>query len=398
MSTREEPEREKEKREKTATEEEPEPTQTLFSSYKMGKWELSHRVVMAPMTRCRALNGIPNQALLVYYTQRATDGGGLISEGTFISPTAIGFPHCPGIYTEEQVEAWKKIVDSVHARGAIFFCQLWHAGRASHHVYQPDSVAPISSTNRAISNRWKILLPDGSYAEFSEPRALDTSGIHEIVDQYRRAAVSAIQAGFDGVEVHAAYGYLIDQFLKDGINDRGDEYGGSLKNRCRFLMQVVRAIVPAIGADRVGVRISPMLYHQDAADSNPMALGLAVVEGLNEVERDTGIKLSYLHIQAGTHSGGRGELETQLLRMVRNAYRGTLIVNGGYTRELGMNAVVEGDADLVSYGRLFISNPDLVHRFKVNAPLDRYESATFCTHDPVVGYSDYPSLDEHNEA
>ncbi|GAB4847213.1 12-oxophytodienoate reductase 3 [Ancistrocladus abbreviatus] len=379
-----------------AAKEESSSATTLFSPYKMGKWELCHRVVMAPLTRCRALNGIPNKALAQHYSQRATQGGLLISEGAFISPTAVGFPHCPGIYMEEQVEAWKEVVDAVHAKGAVFFCQLWHTGRASHHVYQPDGGAPISSTKRGISSRYKIPLWDGSYVECSTPRALETSEIADVVEQFRQAALNAIRAGFDGVEIHAAYGYLIDQFLKDGINDRSDEYGGSLENRCKFLMQVVRAVAAAVGTDRVGVKISPTLYHQDAADSNPVALGLQVVEELNIFQADTGLRLSYLHIHAGTHSKGSGEEEAQLFRKLRTAFQGTFMINGGFTREMGMKAVAEGNADLVSYGRLFISNPDLVYRFKVNAPLNAYDSATFYTHDPVVGYTDYPFVVEHN--
>lgn len=372
----------------------------LFSPLKMRKIELSHRVVMAPLTRCRALNGIPNQALIEYYSQRTSHGGLLISEGTFISPTAVGYPHCPGIYREDQVEAWKQVVDGVHSKGSFFFCQLWHAGRASHHVYQPGGAAPVSSTNKPISNKWKILMPDGSFAEYSQPRALATSEIPEVVDQYRQAATNAIQSGFDGVEIHGGYGYLIDQFLKDGINDRGDEYGGSLENRSKFLVEVVEAVARDIGAKRVGVRISPTLYHQDAFDSDPLGLGLMVSKRLNELQIELGVKLAYLHIQAGTQSKGPNEEAAELIRALRRAYSGVLMVNEGrgYTRELGMKAVAQGDADLVSYGRLFVSNPDLVHRFKVNAPLNRYDAATFFTHDPVKGYTDYPFLDDEHSS
>ena len=378
---------------------------TLFSPYMMGKFNLSHRVVLAPMTRCRALNGVPQPALAEYYSQRSTVGGFLISEGTIISDTGAGFPHVPGIYNDEQVEAWKKVVDAVHAKGAIIFCQLWHVGRSSHEVYQPRGGAPISSTNNPISKRWRILLPDGSHGPYHTPRALEIHEIPQVVEQYRQAALNAIHAGFDGIEIHGAHGYLIDQFLKDGINDRTDEYGGSVENRCKFLIQIVQAVVGAIGADRVGVRISPAIDHMDAIDSDPLILGLAVIERLNKLQQNWGSKLTYLHVtqpryaaygQAEAGKPGSDEEEAVFMRTLRKAYHGIFIASGGFTRELGMQAVASGDADLVSYGRLFISNPDLVLRFKLNAPLTKYNRKTFYTQDPVVGYTDYPFLNKSN--
>ncbi|KAL5572366.1 hypothetical protein UlMin_021963 [Ulmus minor] len=379
---------------------------TLFSPYKLGKFDLSHRVVLAPMTRCRALNGIPQPALAEYYAQRSTEGGFLITEGTLISNTAAGFPHVPGIYSEEQVEAWKKIVDAVHAKGSVIFCQLWHVGRASHEVYQPGGGSPISSTNRPISKRWRILLPDGSYGIYPKPRAIEAYEILDVVEHYRRAAINAIRAGFDGIEIHGAHGYLIDQFLKDGINDRTDEYGGTIENRCRFLLQVVQAVASAIGADSVGVRISPAIDHLDAMDSDPLGLGLAVIERLNKLQQKLGSRLTYLHVTqprytayGQTESGrpGSEEEEAHLIRTLRKAYQGSFICSGGFTRELGMQALKDGDADLVSYGRLFISNPDLVLRFKLDAPLTKYNRKTFYTQDPVLGYTDYPFLKRGSE-
>ncbi|KAL6858777.1 hypothetical protein ACP4OV_017779 [Aristida adscensionis] len=374
---------------------------SLFSPYQMPRFRLAHRVVLAPMTRCRAPGGVPGPALEEYYAQRSTEGGLLISEGTVVSPSGPGFPRVPGIYNQEQINAWKKVVDAVHAKGAIFFCQLWHVGRASHQVYQPGGAAPISSTDKPISRRWRILMPDGSHEMYPTPRRLTTSEIPEIVEQYRQCALNAIEAGFDGIEIHGAHGYLIDQFLKDGINDRTDEYGGSLPNRCRFLLEVTRAVASAIGADRVAVRVSPAIDHLDAYDSNPLQLGLAVVERLNALQREAGRALAYLHVtqprytaygqtESGQH--GSAEEESRLMRALRGAYRGTLMCSGGYTRELGVEAVAAGDADLVSYGRLFISNPDLVERLRRGAPLARYVRATFYTADPVVGYTDYPFL------
>ncbi|KAI6682036.1 hypothetical protein NL676_035917 [Syzygium grande] len=245
-------------------------------------------------------------------------------------------------------------------------------------------------------------MPDGSHAIYPEPRALKHSEIQDMVEHYRRAAINAIRAGFDGIEIHGAHGYLIDQFLKDGINDRTDEYGGSIGNRCKFIIQVVKAVAMAIGPDRVGVRISPAIDHLDAMDSDPPKLGLAVIERLNKLQLDLGSRLAYLHVTqpryvayGQTESGrlGSEEEEAQLMRTWRRTYQGTFICSGGFTRELGMKAIADGDADLVSYGRLFIANPDLVLRLKINAPLNKYVRKTFYTQDPVVGYTDYPFLE-----
>ncbi|KAF3790078.1 12-oxophytodienoate reductase 3 [Nymphaea thermarum] len=357
-------------------------------------------VVLAPMTRCRALNGIPRQAHVKYYTQRATPGGFLITEGATISPTAAGFPHCPGIYLKEQIDAWKKVVEAVHERGSVIFCQLWHVGRASNPVYQPGGAPPISSTGRAISDRWKILMPDGSYGPYTQPSPLSKQDIMEVILQYQQAAVNAMQAGFDGVEIHGAHGYLIDQFLKNGINDRSDEYGGSLENRCRFLSQIIQAIASAIGPDRVAVRISPSIDHLDAMDSDPIGLGQFVVTEINRLERIMGGRLAYLHVTQPRYTASiktgsthkREKQEEHLLSLLREGYSGTMISSGGFTRENGMSAVADGETDLVSYGRLFISNPDLPYRFAVDASLNKYIRATFYTQDPVVGYTDYPFL------
>ncbi|XP_056166529.1 12-oxophytodienoate reductase 7-like [Syzygium oleosum] len=246
--------------------------------------------------RCRALNGVPQPALAEYYRQRSTEGGLLITEATTISQEGIGFPHVPGIYTEEQIEAWRKVVDAVHAKGGLIFCQLWHAGRASHKIYQPGGGAPISSTNRSISENWKVFMLDGTQDNFSKPRALDTCEIPKVVEQFRQAAINSIRADFDGIELHAAHGYLIDQFLKDAINNRTDEYGSSVENRCRFLMEIVRAGVAAIGNDRVAIRISPISNYIDAMDSDLLNLGLMVIEQLNTFQADMGLKLAYLHV------------------------------------------------------------------------------------------------------
>ncbi|KAE9610805.1 hypothetical protein Lal_00021188 [Lupinus albus] len=378
----------------------------LLSPYKMGMYNLSHRVVLAPLTRCRALEGIPQPSLAEFYSQRATQGGLLISEGATISPTANGFSHVPGIYKEEHVEAWRNIVDAVHDKGSIFFCQLWHVGRASRLVFQPDGAAPISSTNKPISARYRVDLPNGTTGEYPVPRQLSTSEIPEVVEDFRQSAINAIRAGFDGVEIHSAHGYFIDQFLKDGINDRTDEYGGSYENRCRFLLEVVKAVVSGIGAKRVAVRISPAIDHLDATESDPLDLGLAVVERVNNLQKELGSKLAYLHVTHPRYSDStKPELDKhcieeeggKLLRTLRKAYEGTFMSSGGFTRDSGIEAIAQGDADLVSYGRYFISNPDLVLRFKLNAPLNHYDRMTFYTHDPVIGYTDYPFLNKPSE-
>ncbi|KAL6575380.1 12-oxophytodienoate reductase 3 [Orobanche minor] len=266
---------------------------------------------------------------------------------------------------------------------------------------QPGGIAPVSSTDKPISKRWRVLLPDGSYGIYPKPRKLDTYEVPELVEQYRQAAINAIEAGFDGVEIHAAHGYLLDQFMKDGINKRTDDYGGHLQNRVKLIMQVVQSVVSAVGAARVGVRISPAIDHLDAVDSDPLSLGLAVIDKLNKFQADCNSKLTYLHVTqprytayGQTESGRHGSTdeEAQMVGTWRRAYKGTFICSGGFTRQLGIEAVAKGDADLVAYGRLFISNPDLVMRLKVNAPLNRYVRATFYTHDPVVGYTDYPFL------
>lgn len=265
-------------------------------------------------------------------------------------------------------------------------------------AYQPEGAAPISSTNKPISSRWKVILPDGSSSDFSNPRALTSLEIKEVVEQYRQAAINSIRAGFDGVELHAAYGFLIDQFLKDEINDRTDEYGGSLENRCRFLMQILDAVIEAIGVERIGVKISPTMYTQDSHDTDPLALGLAVVERLNKRQQELGLKLCYVQIQAGTLAHGISHQEAELLRKLRKAYQGTFMISGGFDREVGNMAIAEDDADLIAYARWFLSNPDLVHRFEINATLNAYDAATFYTHDPVTGYIDYPFLDKNSES
>ncbi|XP_078172861.1 putative 12-oxophytodienoate reductase 11 isoform X2 [Carex rostrata] len=295
------------------------------------------------------------------------------------------YPDTPGIWTKEQVEAWKPIVDAVHAKGGIFFCQIWHVGRASKYEFQPNGQAPISSTDKPLAPQ---KLANGDTTEHSPPRRLETDEIPKIVNDFRLAARNAIEAGFDGVEIHGAHGYLIEQFLKDEINDRTDQYGGSLENRCCFALEIVESVSKEIGPERVGIRLSPFAnYQQYSGDSNPEALGLYLVNALNKF----GIMYCHMIEPRMIQFGEKIETPHSLLPM-RKAFNGTFIVAGGYDREDGNKAVSSGYTDLVAYGRIFLANPDLPKRFELDAPLNKYNRSTFYFPDPVVGYTDYPSL------
>ncbi|XP_060197888.1 12-oxophytodienoate reductase 1-like [Lycium barbarum] len=357
----------------------------LLTPSKMGNFQLSHRVVLAPLTRQRSYGNVPQPHAILYYSQRTTKGGFLIAEATGVSDTAHGYQDTPGIWTKEQVEAWKPIVSAVHAKGGIFFCQLWHTGRVSSKDFQPNGQAPISSTDKTLKPQ--ISTDDGAVAQFPPPRQLMTDEIPQIVNDFRIAARNAVEAGFDGVEIHGAHGYLIDQFRKDQINDRTDQYGGSLENRCRFALEVVEAVVNEIGSDRVGVRLSPFANYLDSGDSNPSALGLYMVESLNKY----GIAYCHMVEPRMKTVGEKVECPESLVPM-REAFKGTFVVAGGYDRGDGNKAVDEDRADLVAYGRLFIANPDLPRRFELNAPLNKYNRDTFYTSDPHVGYTDYSFL------
>ncbi|KAI3868451.1 hypothetical protein MKW92_021839 [Papaver armeniacum] len=357
----------------------------LMNPYKMGKFQLSHRVVLAPLGRLRSYDYLPQPHAVLYYSQRTTDGGFLISEATAISETSLGYPRTPGIWTKEQVEAWKPIVKAVHEKGGIFFCQLWHAGRVSSNDYQPNGQAPISSTDKGVR-------AGNARAESGDcmpPWRLSVDEIPQVVNDYRLAARNAIEAGFDGVEIHGAHGYLIDQFMKDQVNDRTDEYGGSIEKRCRFALEVVEAVVKEIGADRVGMRLSPFANYMDSADSNPNSLGLYMAESLNKYE------IAYLHVVEPRMITIEDNSKTPYsLLPMRQAFKRSFIVAGAYNRKEGNKAIEENRTDLVAFGRLFIANPDLPRRFELDAPLNKYNRATFAIPDPVVGYTDYPFLDQ----
>lgn len=363
----------------------PRPNIPLLTPYKMGQLELSHRVVLAPMTRQRSYGNVPQPHAAVYYAQRATAGGLLITEATGVSDTAQGYSDTPGVWTAEQVEAWKPIVDAVHAKGAVIFCQIWHVGRVSTFEFQPDGQAPVSCTDRKVSPQMSF---DGRLEEFSPPRRLAVEEIPGIVDDFRKAARNAIDAGFDGVEIHAANGYLIEQFLKDSANDRSDEYGGSLENRCRFALEIVDAVVKEVGGNRVGIRLSPFTDYMDCHDSDPHALALHLATKLN----DHGILYVHMVEPRMAIVDGRRVVPKRLLPY-REAFKGMFIAAGGYDREEGDKVVSEGYTDLVAFGRLFLANPDLPKRFEVGAALNKYNRMTFYISDPVIGYTDYPFLD-----
>lgn len=358
----------------------------LMAPYKMGNFQLSHRVVLAPLTRQRSYGNVPQPHAILYYSQRTTQGGLLIGEATVISETGRGYKDTPGIWTKEQVEAWKPIVNEVHAKGGIFFSQIWHAGRVSNKEFQTSGQDPISCTDKPLAPQIRSNGLD--VIHFTPPRRLTTNEIPQIVNDFRIAARNSIEAGFDGVEIHGAHGYLIDQFMKDQVNDRTDQYGGSLGNRCRFALEIVEAIVNEIGGDRVGIRLSPFASYMESGDTNPSALGLYMAESLNKYG------IAYCHVVEPRmkQAWEKSECSESLVPM-RKAFKGTFIVAGGYDREDGNNVVVEDRADLVAYGRLFLANPDLPNRFELNAPLNKYNRETFYTSDPIVGYTDYPSLE-----
>lgn len=361
----------------------------LLTPYKMGNFQLSHRIVLAPLTRQRSYNNVPQPHAILYYSQRTTKGGLLIAEATGVSDTSQGYPLTPGIWTKEQVEAWKPIVDAVHAKGGIFFCQIWHAGRVSNTGFQPNGQAPISCTDKPLTPQLRSNGID--VAPFSPPRRLSTEEVPLIVNDFRVAARNAMEAGFDGVEIHGAHGYLIDQFMKDKVNDRTDHYGGSMENRCRFALEIVEAVSNEIGADRVGIRLSPFANYMESGDSNPKALGLYMVESLNKY----GILYCHMVEPRMKTVGEKSDCPHSLVPM-RKAFNGTFIAAGGYEREDGIKAVAENRTDLVAYGRWFLANPDLPKRFELNAPLNKYNRETFYIPEPVTGYTDYPFLETTN--
>ncbi len=365
----------------------------LFSPLKVGPYQLKHRVMLAPLTRMRAAKPslAPRPLNAEYYAQRATDGGLLIAEASPVSASGFGSPGVPGIYTDAQIEGWRAVVNAVHAKGGVIFLQLWHVGRVSHSSFQPEGRLPVAPSAVAIPEELKTSTADGKIVSYETPRALQTEEIPGIVEAYRQAARNALAAGFDGVEVHGANGYLIEQFLQSRSNLRTDRYGGSIENRVRFLMEITQAVVDVWGANRVGVRLSPYGIANGSGEAEPMPLYKYAIEQLNP------LGLAYLHfIEPRSSGAGRAEVNWQgvpsAMVLYRPIWKGVLITAGGFTGETAEAAIAEGHADAIAFGRIFISNPDLPNRLRHGYPLTPYNRKTFYGGD-VEGYTDYPVYD-----
>ena len=354
----------------------------LLTQYKLGDIELSNRMVMAPMTRCRAVEGnVPNPLAATYYVQRAS-AGLIITEGSQVSPQGVGYVRTPGIHSPSQVAGWKKVTEAVHKAGGKIFLQLWHVGRVSH----PDFLGgelPVAPS--ALPFEGEVHTPSDK-KKFVTPRALELSEIPDIIEQFRKGAQNAKAAGFDGIEIHGANGYLLDQFLRDNSNRRKDKYGESLQNRARLPLEVTEAVIGIWGEDRVGYRISPHFSNYSMSDMNPRQTFSYFARELNN------IGLGYLHMVEPI--GGRmGETapDARLAPIIREIFKGTFMLNGGYDARSGNEAIEKGDADLISFGVLFLANPDLPERFRRNAPLNSADVATFYMGEEK-GYIDYPKL------
>ncbi len=354
----------------------------LFSPLQVGSYQLQNRVLMAPMTRCRAdAGGVPNAMMAEYYAQRAS-AGLIITECTQISPTGVSFPNTPGIHSPEQIAGWKQVTQAVHDKGGRIFLQIWHTGRASHPDAIPGGVQPVGPS--AIAAKGTIYTSKG-LQPYATPRALSVEEIHEIVGQFAQAAKNAIEAGFDGVELHGANGYLVDEFIRDGSNQRTDEYGGSVNNRARFVVEITQALIAAVGPERVGVRLSPSGTYNDMRDSNARATFGYVVKALGE------LKPAYLHITEGNEGDVRHGADSIPVSYFRPLFDGVLITNGGFTREKGDRYIGAGDADAIAFGTSFLANPDLPQRLLVGAAQNTPDPNTFYASGPK-GYIDYPAL------
>ena len=356
---------------------------SLFESVQLGSLALTNRVFMAPMTRIRAhSDGIPGELAATYYSQRAS-AGLIVTEATQISPMGKGYVNTPGIHSPEQVQAWSRIVESVHKSGGRIFLQLWHVGRISHSSLLPNNAQPVAPS--AIRANAHTHIATGA-AQVSEPVALTAAGIKETLDGYRLAAINAKEAGFDGVEIHAANGYLIDQFLRTGTNQRTDEYGGFASNRVRFLTEAVERVLEAWDSKQIGVRISPTVDFNDMYDDNPRETFSVAVEKLNNYG------LGYLHVvEQAQDSKGSSEEDVSLSAHLRTLWKGLYVVNGGYDGLRGEEAVRTGHADAVAYGRAFLANPDLPRRLQLGAALNEPDPTTFYG-GGAAGYTSYPAL------
>ncbi|WP_322103175.1 alkene reductase [Paraburkholderia sp. J41] len=360
---------------------------TLFSPVRVGPYSLSHRVVLAPLTRMRTeADNVPGDLMVEYYAQRSSAGALLVTDATTVSPLGIAYVGAPGIYTDAHARGWRRVTDAVHARGARVFVQLWHAGRQAHPANIGGAV-PVAPSAIQAAEHAAIRDAAGNIVDVEQvmPRALDTAEIAGVVDEFRRAARLAMEAGFDGVELHAANGYLLDQFLLDGSNRRTDEYGGSIENRARFLFEVLDAVVSVWGADRVAIRVSPSGTYGTMSDSDPHATFGYVSRRLD------GYGLAYLHvIEPRVRGNEDAEATASAVSTadIRRVFTGTIVAAGGFTADSARQVIDAGVADLVAFGRLFISNPDLPDRLRMGAPLNRYDRTTFYGGD-ARGYTDY---------
>jgi N-ethylmaleimide reductase len=365
----------------------------LFSPLELGPYRLAHRLVMAPLTRMRAARPslAPRPLNAEYYAQRATPGGLIIAEASPVIASGFGSPGVPGIYSQAQVEGWREVVDAVHDKGGVIFLQLWHVGRVSHSSFQPGGVLPVAPSAVPIPPDLKTMTADGQVTTYETPRALETSEIPGIVEAFRSGARNALAAGFDGVEVHGANGYLIEQFLQSHTNLRTDAYGGSIANRVRFLMEVTEAVISVWGPERVGVRLSPYGIANGSGEPDPLPLYTHAIESLNL------LGLAYLHfIEPRSSGAGRAEVNWQnvpsAMVLFRPIVKGVLIAAGGFTGEAANAGISEGHADAVAFGRIFISNPDLPRRLELGFPLTPYNRETFYGGE-AEGYTDYPAHD-----
>ncbi len=354
----------------------------LFTPVQLGPYTLPNRMVMAPMTRLRAIDNVPNSLMATYYAQRAT-AGLIVTECTMVSPLSLGYMNCPGIYSEEHIAGWRQVTDAVHEKGGRIFLQLWHSGRISHSSLLGGEL-PVAPS--AIAASGTLHTPIGKVA-METPRALETQEIPEIVEQFRKGAENALAAGFDGVEFHGAFGYLIDQFLQDCTNQRTDEYGGSIENRARFMLEVVEAVVNVWGANRVGIKLSPSNTYYGMGDSNPQETFGYAIDALNRFD------LAYLHLMEPNEVDlANRDVMNPVTPYFRKIYTGTLITNGDYDHPKGDSILANGDADLVSFGKLFLANPDLPKRFELDEFLNAPDPKTFYGPDEK-GYTDYPFLE-----
>jgi 2,4-dienoyl-CoA reductase-like NADH-dependent reductase (Old Yellow Enzyme family) len=374
-------------------------TEALFKPLKIGDVTLEHRVVMAPLTRCRAIGGVPPPMTVEYYSQRTTRGGLIISEATCVSDTALGYPCTPTLFQPEALEAWRPVVQGIHDKGGIFFMQLWHCGRASHPDYQPDGKLPMAPSALRIEGDYKVVSPkDFQQYDYQVPRAMDKQEIKEVVQSFKQAARNAMAVGADGVEIHGASGYLINQFLNQLSNQRGDEYGGSIENRARFALEVVEAVCEGAGsAGRVAIRFSPFGHYLMTPDPQTYSLYTYLLTELNKCG------LSYIHLveprsddmplsALSNVSGSRPDS----LAPFRQVFGGPIVVAGGHTGATAAQAVQADCADAVAFGRYFISTPDLARRIALGAPHNKYDRSTFYGQGPE-GYIDYPFLEDTPE-